>query len=113
MMRLLKLSDQEHVLLRTMHHIVSDGWSQGVFDREFMLLYEAYREGRENPLKPLAVQYADLTLWQRAWLEGGALNEGLRYWKEQLAWIPERLELPTDRLRPAMQTFRAEACYVR
>ena len=110
-MKLLKLGEREHVLLRTMHHIVSDGWSQGVFNREFMILYEAYRQGRENPLKPLAVQYADFAIWQRAWLEGGALDEGLAYWKKQLAGIPERLELPTDRPRPAMQTFRAEACH--
>src|SRR5580704_1015885 len=98
--KLLKLGEQEHVLLRTMHHIVSDGWSEGVFNRELMVLYEAYREGRENPLKPLAVQYADFALWQRKWLEGGALDEGLKYWKEQLAGIPERLELPLDRSRP-------------
>src|SRR6266849_5275516 len=111
-MKLLKLGEQEHILLRTMHHIVSDGWSQGVFNREFMMLYEAYREGRENPLKPLAVQYADFALWQRNWLEGGALEQGLAYWKEQLAGIPERLELPTDRPRPAMQTFVAELCHV-
>ena len=107
-MRLLKLGEQEHVLLRTMHHIVSDGWSQGVFNRELTILYEAYREGRENPLKALAVQYADFAMWQRSWLEGGALDEGLKYWKEQLAGIPERLELPTDRARPAVQTFGAE-----
>jgi acyl carrier protein len=111
-MKLLKLGEEDHILLRTMHHIVSDGWSQGVFNREFMILYEAYREGRENPLKPLGVQYADFALWQRTWLDGGALNEGLAYWKEQLAGIPERLELPTDRARPAVQTFEAEACQV-
>jgi acyl carrier protein len=110
--KLLKLGEQEHVLLRTMHHIVSDGWSEGVFNRELMVLYEAYREGRENPLKPLAVQYADFALWQRKWLEGGALDEGLKYWKEQLAGIPERLELPLDRSRPAVQTFAADICHV-
>ena len=104
-MKLLKLGEQEHVLLLTTHHIVSDGWSQGVFNREFAVLYEAYQEGRENPLKGLAVQYADFALWQRSWLEGGALDEGLKYWKEQLAGIPEQLELPTDRARPAVQTF--------
>ena len=109
-MKLLKLGEQEHVLLRTMHHIVSDGWSEGVFNRELMVLYEAYREGRENPLKPLEVQYADFAIWQRNWLDGGALNQGLVYWKEKLAGIPERLELPTDHPRPAVQTFGAEAC---
>ena len=111
-LRLLKLAEQEHILLRTMHHIVSDGWSEGVFNRELKILYEGYREGRESPLKPLPVQYADFALWQRGWLEGQDLQEGLQYWKQQLAGIPERLELPTDRPRPAMQTFAAEVCHV-
>ena len=76
-MRLLRLNAEEHILLRSMHHIVSDGWSQAIFSREFGVLYGAYREGRENPLSPLAVQYADYALWQREWLnerrlEGGA-----------------------------------------
>src|SRR5579871_5492985 len=106
--RLLKLADEEHVLLRTMHHIVSDGWSEGVFNRELMELYEAYCEGRENPLAPLAVQYADFALWQRDWLAQGGLDEGLKYWKLQLQASPERLELPADRPRPAEQTFSAE-----
>jgi amino acid adenylation domain-containing protein/thioester reductase-like protein len=112
-MKLLKLGEREHILLRTMHHIVSDGWSQGVFNREFAVLYEAYRGGRENPLRPLEVQYADFALWQRRWLEGGALDEGVAYWKEQLGGIPERLELPTDRPRPPVQSFEADACRVR
>ena len=111
-MKLLRTGDQEHILLRTMHHIVSDGWSEGVFNREFEILYAAYREGRENPLKPLGVQYADFVVWQRERLEGGALDEGLKYWKEQLEGIPERLELPTDRPRPAMQTFGAELSHM-
>ena len=112
-MRLLRLGEREHVLLRTMHHIVSDGWSQGVFNREFAELYEAYREGRGNPLKELEVQYADFAMWQREWLEGGALEEGLEYWKKELEGIPERLELPTDRVRPAVQTFEAEVVQAR
>ena len=107
---LVKLGEQEHVLLRTVHHIVWDGWSEGVFNRELMVLYEAYREGRKNPLKPLEVQYADFAIWHREWLQGGALDEGLKYWREQLAGIPERLELPTDQVRPAVQTFGAKAC---
>jgi amino acid adenylation domain-containing protein len=110
--KLLKLGEREHILLRTMHHIVSDGWSQGIFNREFMILYEAYREQRENPLKPLAVQYADFAIWQREWLEGGSLEQGLEYWKEQLAGIPERLVLPTDRPRPEVQTVAGEICRV-
>ena len=71
---------------------------------------EAFREGRENPLRPLRVQYADFALWQRKWLEGGALDRGLAYWKQQLAGIPARLELPADRPRPEMQTFAGEIC---
>jgi len=108
--KLLKLGEEEHIFLRTLHHIVSDAWSQAVFNRELTVLYEAYAEGREEPLKPLKVQYADFALWQREWLDGGALEEGLRYWKQQLEGIPERLELPTDRPRPAVQTFEAEVC---
>ena len=108
--KLLRLGAEDHVLLRTMHHIVSDGWSEGVFNHELMVLYEAFGEGRENPLRPLRVQYADFALWQRKWLEGGALDRGLSYWKEQLAGIPARLELPADRPRPALQTFGGEAC---
>jgi amino acid adenylation domain-containing protein len=111
-LRLLKLGDEEHVLLRTMHHIVSDGWSEGVFNRELDILYEAYRRGQDNPLQPLDVQYADFALWQRKWLEEGALEEGLKHWKENLAGIPEELELPRDRPRLAVQTFVAEACQV-
>ena len=110
--RLIRLGEQEYVLLRTMHHIVSDAWSQAVFNRELAVLYEAFAAGRENPLKPLEVQYADFTLWQREWMESGALEEGLGYWKRQLEGIPEQLELPTDRARPAVQTFKAERCEV-
>ena len=88
-------------------------WSQAVFNREFEVLYEAYREGRENPLKPLEAQYADFAIWQREWLDEETMGGGLDYWKRQLAGIPERLELPTDRPRPPAQTFGAEACYMR
>ncbi len=109
-MRLLKVGEGEHIMLRTMHHIASDGWSEEVFNRESRELYEAYSEGRENPLKPLEVQYADYALWQRKWEEDGGLRGGLAYWREQLAGIPERLELPMDRGRPAMQSFEAELC---
>src|SRR5262249_20562552 len=106
--KLLKISEQEHILLETFHHIVSDGWSQGIFNGELKVLYEAYREGGENPLEPLGVQYADFTLWQRDWLDQGALDAGLQYWRERLAGIPDRLELPTDRPRPEVQTFAAQ-----
>jgi amino acid adenylation domain-containing protein len=105
---LLRLGAEDHVLLLSMHHIVSDGWSTGVLLREISTLYEAYREGRESPLPELAVQYADYAVWQREQLEGEALEQQLAYWRERLAGAPELLELPTDHPRPAMQTYRGE-----
>jgi amino acid adenylation domain-containing protein len=106
-LKLFKLGEQEHVLIRTFHHIVSDGWSQGVFTREFGVLYGAFREGRNGPLPPLSIQYADFTLWQRRWLNDNVLARHLAYWKEQLAGIPVELVLPKDRPRQARQTFAA------
>ncbi|HEU4561891.1 MAG TPA: amino acid adenylation domain-containing protein, partial [Longimicrobium sp.] len=97
---LLRLGEEDHVLLLSMHHIVSDGWSLGVLSREFSTLYEAYREGRESPLPELAVQYADYAVWQREQLEGEVLDRRLSYWRERLAGAPELLELPADRPRP-------------
>src|SRR5690606_24231671 len=81
---LLRLGPDDHVLLRTFHHIVSDAWSEGVFRRELLQLYAAYRAGRGDPLAPLEVQYADFSLWQRAWLDEAALRPGVEYWREQL-----------------------------
>ena len=104
--RLLRLSDSEHVLLLTMHHIISDGWSMGVLVREVAALYEAYRRGEESPLEELPIQYADFAVWQRGWLRGEVLEEQLRYWREQLAGAPAVLELPTDRPRPPVQSFK-------
>jgi pristinamycin I synthase 3 and 4 len=111
-MKLLKLAEQEHILLRTMHHIVSDAWSHGVFNRELQLFYRSFRQGREHPLPPFALQYADFAISQRKWLEAGLLEEGLRYWKKQLADAPDRLELNTDRPRPPKRTFAAGAIEV-
>ena len=87
-MKLIRVSERDHVLLRNFHHIVSDGWSQSVFNREFMLLYEAFQQGRENPLRPLAIQYADFALWQRKWLDEDALARDVDYWKKQLQGDP-------------------------
>ncbi|HEX8317688.1 amino acid adenylation domain-containing protein [Longimicrobium sp.] len=103
---LLRLGAEEHVLLLSMHHVVSDGWSMGVLYRELSSLYEAYRDGRESPLPELSVQYADFAVWQREQLEGAVLERQLAYWRERLAGAPELLELPTDRQRPAVQTYR-------
>jgi amino acid adenylation domain-containing protein len=103
---LLRLGEEDHVLLLSMHHIVSDGWSMGVLFRELSALYQAYREGGESPLPELAVQYADYAVWQREQLAGDVLDRQLTHWKERLAGAPELLDLPTDHPRPAVQTFR-------
>jgi alpha-ketoglutarate-dependent taurine dioxygenase/acyl carrier protein len=103
-----RLTEQEHVLLCTMHHIISDGWSMGVLIRELTTLYEAYATGQESPLAELEIQYADFAHWQREWLQGEVLERQLGYWKEQLAEAPAMLELPTDYPRPAMQTLCGE-----
>ncbi len=106
---LLRLSTEEHVLLFTMHHIVSDGWSSGVLVREAAALYEGYVRGEQSPLPELAVQYADYAVWQREWLRGPALAEQLSYWKKQLDGAPTLLDFPTDRPRPSALTFRGAA----
>ncbi|HVR95754.1 MAG TPA: amino acid adenylation domain-containing protein, partial [Thermoanaerobaculia bacterium] len=100
---LIRLDEREHVLLLTMHHIVSDGWSMGVLLREIAALY-AHRS-----LPDLAVQYADFAVWQRGWLQGEVLEDQLAHWQRQLGGAPHVLELPLDRARPAMQTFRGSA----
>ena len=102
---LLRLGEEEHVGLLTMHHIVSDGWSTGILIREMAVLYEAFSGGRSSPLPELPIQYADFAHWQRQWLQGEVLETQLTYWKEQLLGASP-LELPTDHLRPAVQTFQ-------
>ena len=87
---LLKLGAEEHVLLLTLHHIISDGWSQGVMLRELSVLYGAFSQGLPSPLTPLPIQYADYALWQRGWLQGEVLEEQVRYWKERLAGAAPR-----------------------
>jgi amino acid adenylation domain-containing protein len=104
---LLRLGEKEHVLLLTMHHIVSDGWSMGILFRELSVLYGAFTHGKSSPLPDLPVQYADYALWQREWMQGEVLLTQLSYWKKQLDNVPT-LELPTDRPRPALQSFRGK-----
>jgi hypothetical protein len=104
--RLLRLRDDEAVLLLTTHHIVSDGWSQGVFVREVAALYAARQQGRPSPLAPLTLQYPDYAVWQRKWLQGPVLEAQIAYWKRQLAGAAPVLELPTDRPRPVVQSFQ-------
>jgi amino acid adenylation domain-containing protein len=103
---LLRLGETEHVLLMTIHHIISDGWSVGVFLRELAALYEAYTAGRPSPLRELPIQYADFAGWQRSWLQGERLEKQLSYWRTQLADVPPLLELPTDRPRPPVQSYK-------
>src|ERR671914_472306 len=103
---LLKLGEEDHGLLLTLHHIVTDGWSLGVFIHELSALYQAFSTGRPSPLAALPIQYADFAAWQREWLQGAVLEEQLGYWQQQLAGAPSIFELPTDRPRPAVQGFR-------
>ncbi|MGB3623400.1 MAG: condensation domain-containing protein, partial [Ketobacter sp.] len=103
--RLIRLSNIEHVIIVTMHHIISDGWSMGVFIREMALLYDAFRQDKASPLKPLPIQYADYSLWQREWLSGERLERQLSYWKTRLDGVTV-LELPTDFARPPVHTFK-------
>ncbi|MFY9573907.1 MAG: amino acid adenylation domain-containing protein [Blastocatellia bacterium] len=102
---LLRTSHRDHVLLLTMHHIVSDGWSFAVLIREMMTLYEAYSMGKSSPLEELPIQYADYTLWQREWLQGKSLEAQLEYWKLQLGGKPPILELNLDSPRPQTPAF--------
>ncbi|MFB1485405.1 condensation domain-containing protein, partial [Corallococcus sp. RDP092CA] len=101
---LFKLSEAEHVLVVTLHHIVSDGWSLGVLVREVATLYAAFAAGRPSPLPALPVQYADYAAWQRGWLQGATLQQEVDYWKRKLAGAPPVLELPTDRPRPTVRS---------
>jgi amino acid adenylation domain-containing protein len=103
---LFKLADADHVLVLTVHHIVFDGWSFDVLFRELTSFYETISTARPSRLPALPVQYGDFAHWQREWLQGETLDSELAYWKGQLAGELPVLELPTDRLRPAIQTFR-------
>ena len=103
---LIRLGLNDHILVVTMHHIVSDGWSIGILIREVATLYEAFCNGSASPLPELPVQYADFAIWQRQYLQGELFQKQLAYWKAQLAGTPPALDLPTDRLRPAIQTHR-------
>ena len=102
---LVKLSGTQHVLLFTMHHIASDGWSVGVLTREFAALYGAFCQGKQSPLEPLEIQYADFAHWQRDTLRDDAIASQLAYWERELAGIPTVHRLPLDRARPAEQDF--------
>ncbi|HEX5752320.1 MAG TPA: amino acid adenylation domain-containing protein, partial [Archangium sp.] len=103
---LLRQDEQVHVLMLTMHHVISDGWSMGVLVREMAALYEAHVRGKPSPLPELPVQYADFSAWQREWLQGDVLARQLDYWRQQLTGAPQALTLPTDKPRPTVLTSR-------
>jgi amino acid adenylation domain-containing protein len=104
---LLRLQEQEHILLVTAHHIVTDGWSVGLFHQELSALYEAFSQGKSSPLAELPIQYSDFAHWQRQWLGSEMCESQLAYWKKQFATLPPVLELPTDHQRPNVQAYRA------
>lgn len=103
---LLQLSATEYIVLLTMHHIVSDGWSMGILIQELSVLYPAFVAGARSPLAELPIQYADFTVWQKKYLSGALLETQLNYWGAQLQGAPELLQLPTDRVRPSTQTYQ-------
>lgn len=104
--RLLAVHPSEHVLLLTLHHSVSDGWSMNVLIRELTELYGASMAGQPSTLAPLPLQYADYAVWQRRWLQGAVRDRQLDYWLRDLGGAVPALHLPTDRLRPAVQSYR-------
>jgi amino acid adenylation domain-containing protein len=107
--KLLKLSSEDHLILFTMHHIASDGWSMGILRNEFTALYQSYKAGEGNLLPALKVQYADFALWQRDWLKGKFLEDQLNYWKKQLEGIPAVHSMPLDRVRPGRQRYEGKS----
>ncbi|WP_460021937.1 condensation domain-containing protein, partial [Methylobacterium phyllosphaerae] len=110
---LIRLGEADHVFVLTQHHIVSDGWSAAVLLRELGSLYAAFSQGRPDPLAPLALQYPDYAAWQRRWLSGERLEAQAGYWRRVLADAPVLLALPTDRPRPAQQSFAGGSLPVR
>ena len=103
--QLLRIGPELHVLLLTMHHIIFDGWSRRILIQDLSALYEGFCTGKPSALAPPKLQYADYAVWQRRQMQGAALEKHLSYWRKQLADLPATLDLPTDRPRPAVQTF--------
>ncbi|HEX4962825.1 MAG TPA: non-ribosomal peptide synthase/polyketide synthase [Thermoanaerobaculia bacterium] len=110
---LLRLGRRDHLLLLSMHHIVSDGWSLGVLFNELATLYRAFLRREPSPLSALPIQYADFAVWQRTWLCGEVLEAQIRYWKERLRGVPDDLGLPADRPHPPIQSYRGRTLAVR
>jgi amino acid adenylation domain-containing protein len=107
--KLFRVTETEHVLSLSMHHIVSDGWSMGIFARELGELYQAFSAGLPSPLPPVPLQYGDFAAWQRGRLSGSALDDLLAWWRGQMEGAPALIELPVDRPRPPNQRFRGES----
>jgi len=113
---LVRLAERDYAVALTLHHIAGDGWSLGILVREIAALYPVLSEntaGRPSPLPELPVQYADFAVWQHSWLHGEVLEQEIDFWRRQLAGLPPLLELPTDRPRPAKQTYRGATRPVR
>ncbi len=106
-----RVGDDEHLLFLSMHHIISDQWSFGVISTELSTIYAARCAGEPDPLPPLPLQHVDYVAWHRQWLETDAHQRQLEYWKEQLAGLPV-LDMPSDRVRPAMQSMRGASVIV-
>jgi non-ribosomal peptide synthetase component F len=106
---LIRTGDDEHRLLLTLHHIIADGWSLPILVNDLVQLYAAVAAGRPSPLPPLPFQYADFSVWQRAWLTGTRVERQLSYWRDRLAGAPPDLRLPSDRPRPRMASYRGGA----
>jgi amino acid adenylation domain-containing protein len=109
--RLFRITGNDHVLLCTMHHIVSDAWSMQILAKELPLIYEALSKGKPSPLPPLPIRYGDYSEWQREWFGTETVKQQLAYWKNKLRNAPPVLELPNDRPRPAEQRFEG-ACHI-
>ncbi|QDE91211.1 non-ribosomal peptide synthetase [Myxococcus xanthus] len=103
--RLVRMDDEDHVLLLVVHHIVSDGWSTGIFVQELTALYAAFSQDKPSPLPELPLQYADFAAWQQQWMQGDVLASQLDYWRQQLEGSESALKLPTDRPRPRVRTY--------
>ncbi|UXA69070.1 amino acid adenylation domain-containing protein [Xanthomonas prunicola] len=106
--QLLHLADDHHVLLITLHHLIADGWSMGLLVRELGTLYAAFAQGLPDPLPPLPLQYADVAVWQRRWIDGEVLQRQRDFWLDHLHEAPALLELPCDRPRPPLPDHRGE-----
>ena len=105
---LIRMGPDDHVFFNVMHHVATDGWSRAVLHGDLTELYEAALEQREPQLPPLKIQYADYAAWHRRWLDDGVLEQQLGHWKETLRGAPSRLELPTDRARPAVRAYEGD-----